>query len=80
MSTQLQSLFDAALQLPESERGELAERLLETLHESSEEAEEAAWAEELQRRIDDVRSGADATVPWEVVRQKMVDMNNAAAD
>ena len=79
MSTQLQSLFDAALQLPESERGELAARLMDTLDEASEETEEAAWAEELLRRIDGTRSGADATVPWEVVRQKMVVMNNAAA-
>ena len=79
MSAQLQAVLDAALQLPESERGELAERLMDTLDETSEEAEEAAWAEELQRRIDEVRSGQAATIPWEVVRQKMVDMNNAAA-
>ena len=72
MSTQLQTLLDAALQLPESERGELAVRLLNTLDDDSEEAEE------LQRRIDDARSGAATTVPWEVVRQKMVDMNDSA--
>ncbi len=78
MSTELQTLLDAALQLPESERGELAARLLDTLDENSEEADEIAWAEELQNRIDDAQSGAAATVPWEVVRQKMVDMNNAA--
>ena len=74
MSTQLQSLFDAALQLPEPEGGELAARLIDTLDEDLEKEEEAA---EVQRHIDDVRSGAAATVPWEVVRQKMVDMNNA---
>lgn len=72
MSTQLQTLLDAELQLPESERGELAARLLDTLDENLQEAKE------LQRRIDDAQSGAAATVPWEVVRQKMVDRNNAA--
>ena len=80
MSTQQQSLFDAALLLPESERGELAARLMDTLDDDTEsDLDEAEWAEELQRRIDEARSGAVATVPWEVVRQKMVDINNAAA-
>ena len=72
MSTQMQTLLDAAMQLPESERGELAARLLDTLGDDSEEAKE------LQRRIDAVRSGTATTVPWEVVSQKMVDRNNAA--
>jgi len=75
MSTQLQSVLDAALLLSENERGELAARLLETIDDT----DEAEWAEELQRRIDDVRSGRTPPVPWDSVRQKMVDMNNAAS-
>ena len=77
MSTQLQSVLDAALRLPEAERGELATRLMDTLNHASVEADESGWTEELLRRIDDVRSGRETTVPWDAVRQKMADMNNA---
>ena len=72
MSTQFQSLLDAALLLPEAERGELAALLLDSLEdEDLEEITEAEWAAELQQRIEDVRSGKSETVPWEVVRKEL---------
>lgn len=78
MSTQFQSIFDAALLLPESERGELAARLMDTFDDDSEEAEEAAMAEELQRRIDDGTSGRIQTIPFEVVLRRMQEDIDAA--
>ena len=72
MSPQFHSILDAALKLPESERGELATRLLDSFDDDElEEFSEAEWAAELQQRIDDVRSGKAETVPWEVVRKEL---------
>lgn len=68
----MQSVLEAALLLPGPERGELAARLMD--------AEDRDAAAELQKRIDDVQTGHVATIPWEVVRRKMVDKNNDAAD
>ncbi len=72
MSPQLQAVFDAAMQLSEAERGELAALLLDSFDdEEFEEISEPEWAAELQQRIEDVRSGKSETVPWEVVRKEM---------
>jgi len=72
MSPQFQSILDAALKLPESERGELAAMLLDSFEdEDLEEISEAEWAAELHQRIEDVRSGKSVTVPWEEVRKEL---------
>ena len=72
MSTQFQSVFDAALLLPESERGELAARLMDTLEEKADsDLDEDGWGEELHHRIDDIASGRVETVPLEVVLRHM---------
>ena len=61
MSTQLQSVLDAALLLPESERGELAARLMDTLEVIPEFHSE--WNAEIQRRIEDMRTGRVPGIP-----------------
>ena len=65
MSTQLQSLLDAALLLPESERGELADKLYESLDDASTLVDNDGWGEELKHRLDDYRSGKSVPVPWD---------------
>ena len=62
MSTQFQSVFDAALLLPESERGELAARLMESLEAIPDFHDD--WDDEIQRRLDDMQSGRDPGIPW----------------
>jgi putative addiction module component (TIGR02574 family) len=63
-------LRDASL-LSEAERAELAGRLLESLHGEPDEDVEAAWSEEIERRIRQIDSGEVKTIPWEDVRAKL---------
>ena len=71
MSRDVAALFREASQLPENDRAELAGRLLETLQGEPDEGVEAAWAEEVERRIRQIESGEVKTIPWEEVRAKL---------
>jgi putative addiction module component (TIGR02574 family) len=71
MTREVSELLREASELPEADRAELAGRLLETLHGEPEEDVEAAWAEEVERRIRQVESGEVKTIPWEEVRAKL---------
>lgn len=63
-----EQLEAAALALPRSERARLAQRLLESLDEEPE--VEAAWRDEVRRRLDAYRAGEETTVSREeVVRE-----------
>jgi hypothetical protein len=44
---------------------------LEGLHGESDEGVEAAWAEEIERRIRQIDSGEIKTISWEEVRAKL---------
>ena len=71
MARDIAELFREAAQLPETERAELAGRLLESLDGEPDEEVEAAWAEEIERRIRQLDSGEVKTIPWEDVRAKL---------
>jgi len=52
------------------ERGLLIDRLVESLDDGpAEVGVEAAWDEEIKRRVDDIRSGRVKTIPGEQVRE-----------
>jgi putative addiction module component (TIGR02574 family) len=74
MTPPAEALFEAALRLPESDRAELAERLLESLDGAVHQDPDvrAAWAEEIAHRLEDISSGRVQCVPWEEVRRRMV--------
>ncbi|MDX1996191.1 MAG: addiction module protein [Thermoanaerobaculia bacterium] len=63
--TRLQAIENEALTLEPDERAALAETLLASL--DTPEAVEQAWAEEVERRIADIDSGAVQLVPLEDV-------------
>jgi putative addiction module component (TIGR02574 family) len=68
MTPQVSELLEKALTLSTQERGLLIDRLVETLdNEPAEEGVEAAWDEEIRRRVDDIRSVRVQTVPGEQV-------------
>jgi putative addiction module component (TIGR02574 family) len=70
-------LLTEALQLTDAEREELADRLYESLEPNG--PDDAAYAEELRRRIEEMDSGNVAPVPWsEVHRHLMEDIDGAA--
>jgi len=71
MSRNVEQLFREAAELPESERVELAGLLLETIDGQPDEGVEAAWAEEIERRVRQIENGEVKTVPWEEVRAKL---------
>jgi putative addiction module component (TIGR02574 family) len=71
MGRKLKDLFREASELSESERAELAGLLLESLEGEPDEDVEAAWAEEIERRVRQIDSGEVKTIPWEQVRANL---------
>jgi putative addiction module component (TIGR02574 family) len=71
MTRNVAELLREAKSLSEADRAELAGRLLETLHGEPDEDVEAAWAEEIERRVRQLDAGEVKTIPWEEVRAKM---------
>jgi putative addiction module component (TIGR02574 family) len=70
MMQEAQELLKKALALPEKERADLAGSLIESLEQTIDEDAEAAWQEEIARRLEEVRSGKAKTTSWDDVRQK----------
>jgi len=70
MTQETHDLLLKALALPESERAELAGNLLSSLDTTVDQDVDAAWQQEVARRLDEVQSGKVETIPWEEVQQK----------
>ena len=70
MMQEAQELLKKALALPDKERADLAGSLIESLDDTVDENAEAAWQEEIVRRLEDVQSGKVKTTSWDDVRQK----------
>ena len=74
MTPQVTELLERALTLSSQERGLLIDRLIETLdNDPAEEGVEAAWDEEIKRRMDDIRSGRVKTIPGEQVLRELAE-------
>lgn len=72
MTPQVSELLEKALALSSQERGLLIDRLIETLdNDPAEEGVEEAWATEIKRRVDDIRSGRVKTIPGEQVLREL---------
>jgi putative addiction module component (TIGR02574 family) len=70
MMQEAHELLKKALALPEKERADLDSTLIESLDDTIDENAEAAWQEEILRRLEEVRSGKAKTTSWDDVRQK----------
>jgi len=70
MMQDAQELLKKALALPDKERADLAGSLIDSLDDTVNENAEAAWQEEIGRRLEDVQSGKVTTTSWDEVRQK----------
>ena len=77
MSRTFTELWREAVELTEEERASLAGLLIESLEGDPDPEVEAAWAAEIQRRVAEMESGTAKTVPWEEVRQRLVNRLNA---
>jgi len=72
MTPQVSEVLEKALTLSIQDRGLLIDRLIESLDEGpAEEGVEEAWAEEIKRRVDDIRSGKVKTIPGEQVLREL---------
>ena len=71
MSPSAHRLLEEALALPEDARNELLEALIENLDGIADEPEdvEAAWADEIARRLRAVEAGSVKPIPWEEARR-----------
>jgi putative addiction module component (TIGR02574 family) len=67
MSDLAEELAQKARTLPPEDRARLAEELLASLHEGWDAEIEAAWDEEIRRRISEIESGTAKLVPAEEV-------------
>jgi putative addiction module component (TIGR02574 family) len=65
-------LLKEALKLSPEARAALASSLLESLDEAVDEGAEAAWAEEISKRVRELDSGAVAPVPWPGARRMIL--------
>ncbi len=77
MNVTTEQIAAAALALPEEDRLELADRLLESLDGPPDDDIERAWADEIARRLEKVRSGKVATIPWEEARKRIFEDTDA---
>jgi putative addiction module component (TIGR02574 family) len=71
-----EELLEKALQLPSDEKERIARALYENLADEEEEDEdpaevEAAWAEEIQRRVEEIRNGTVETIPADEVMAEL---------
>jgi len=78
MSPEVSDLLKRALALPVDERTALANTLLDSL-EAADESVQAAWDEEVARRMQDLEAGQAVTVPWEELHQELSAMQNSPA-
>ncbi len=68
MSETAERLMAELVRLPAQERAEIADRLVESLHQESENAaDETAFEAELDRRLREIKSGQDVGEPAEQV-------------
>jgi putative addiction module component (TIGR02574 family) len=71
ITRQASRVLEKALALSTRERGVLIDRLIESLDEGpAEEGVEEAWAAEIKRRVDEIRSGKARLIPAEEVRRR----------
>lgn len=77
MSRTFIDVWKEAADLSESDRASLAGLLIESLEGEPDAEVEAAWAVEIERRVAEMESGKVQGIPWEQVRQRLLDRLNA---
>ncbi len=73
MTKPASELLAEAMHLPDTDRGDLAAKLIDSLDPQSEADVEQAWCEEIRRRIEDIRTGQIQSIPWSEARKMILD-------
>jgi len=71
-SDRVRKLLAEAAALPTEERAELVDELAKTLPETYEQDEHDLDYDELDRRIEAVRSGTAVVIPWDEARRQIL--------
>ena len=71
MKPGVEEVVQEALALNEDDRAEVAARLLDSLEQEDTEAEDV-WVAELERRAEELESGAVQGIPWEDLRDRLM--------
>jgi putative addiction module component (TIGR02574 family) len=70
-----EELLEKVLQLPSNEQEKIARAVYEHLADEDDDEDpaevEAAWAEEIQRRVEEIRNGTVETIPADVVMAEL---------
>lgn len=79
MLARAKDLLSEALELPEKDRADLAGRLILSLHPRAEADVEAAWAKEIDRRLDGFEERKARSRPWSTVKRSILKNQRARA-
>ena len=77
MSRTFTDVWKEAADLSEQDRAALAGLLIESLEGEPDRDVEAARAAEIEKRVAELDAGSVETIPWEQVRQRLIDRLNA---
>jgi putative addiction module component (TIGR02574 family) len=77
LTPQVSEVLEKALALSTEDRGLIIDRLIESLdNESAEEGVEAAWSDEIKRRVEEIQSGKVEMIPGEEVDRRLARLSN----
>jgi len=71
MESEAQHLLQSALSLTPSDRADIAASLIQSLDEVVDADADAAWADEIKRRIESIDNGQVSLIPWDQVMREM---------
>lgn len=77
MSRTFTDVWREAAELSDEDRATLAGLLIESLEGEPDLGVEAAWAAEIEKRVPELDAGTVESIPWEQVRQRLLDRLNA---
>jgi putative addiction module component (TIGR02574 family) len=70
MTPEIEELLKKAMSLPPEARADLASSLIDSLDPTVDEDVEAAWQQEIARRVEELESGKVKPIPWPEVRRR----------
>ena len=77
LTPQVSEVLEKALALSSQDRGLIIDRLIESLDdEPADEGVEAAWSEEIKRRVEEIQSGKVEMIPGEEVGRRLARLSN----
>lgn len=71
MASTPKDLYQSAMSLNDQDRAELVGLLLDSLDIEEEPGVEAAWVQEIERRVSELDSGETESLPWSEVRARV---------